>query len=157
MNNEKEVKQTLDIEQISSGVLIGAVGDSPSSMEHFEEMKRHKRAILAVPNVKIDADARKAFACSTTPILIGYDLTLIGSIIANSQFVEQFGVYDQALESYTLPAGHQPVWTIVQYCSAIASAMGSGILIDMLGRRICFLITVGLTIIGTLVELFSPN
>lgn len=39
-----------------------------------------------------NANLRKAFACSTTPILIGYDLTLIGFIIANSKFVQQFGL-----------------------------------------------------------------
>ncbi|KAJ5758599.1 hypothetical protein N7520_005755 [Penicillium odoratum] len=72
MKNEKELEQVLNIEKISSEAFKGTVQDSPSFMGQFKEMKRHKCAILA------------AFACSTTPILIEYDLTLIGSIIANS-------------------------------------------------------------------------
>lgn len=56
-----------------------------------------------------------AFGCSTTPVLIGYDLTLIGSIIANKQFVKDFGVFDEALGAWTLPASRQLLWTIVQF------------------------------------------
>ncbi|KAJ5181841.1 hypothetical protein N7449_011988 [Penicillium cf. viridicatum] len=146
MADEKDQKHGLDVEKIRSGDAEGTMTvESMSFKEQFRAVKTHKYAILA------------AFACSTTPILIGYDLTLIGSIIANSKFVQQFGVYDEGLQVWTLPAGHQLVWTIVQYVSAIISAIGSGSLNDMFGRRICFLITVGLTVIGTFVELFSPN
>lgn len=52
-------------------------------------------------------------------------------------------VYDESLQVWTLPAGQQLVWTMVQYVSAIVSAIGSGSLNDIFGRRICFLITVG--------------
>jgi MFS family permease len=120
-----------------------------------------------------------ALACSTTPVLIGYDLTLIGSIIANQQFIEQFGVYDTASQALSLPADNQLVWSILQYISVMAAAIASGSLNDIFGRRVCFLITVGyvpriwstprtrranhgclssrLTVIGTFVELFSTN
>ncbi|KAJ0424998.1 general substrate transporter [Aspergillus carlsbadensis] len=59
--------------------------------------------------------------------------------------------------SWSLPADHQLVWSIVQYISAMAAAIASGSLNDLFGRRVCFLITVGLTVIGTFVELFSTN
>ncbi|KAL4793232.1 general substrate transporter [Aspergillus venezuelensis] len=116
-----------------------------SFREQLYAVRHHRRAVLA------------ALACSTTPILIGYDLTLIGSIIANAQFIEQFGVYDQASQTWSLPADHQLVWSIVQYVVAMLAAIVSGYLNDIWGRRVCFLLTVALTIIGTFVELFSTN
>ena len=42
-------------------------------------------------------------------MLIGYDLTLIGSIIANREFVMQFGFYDEDLQMWTLLADRQVV------------------------------------------------
>lgn len=83
-----------------------------------------------------------ALGCSTTPILIGYDLTLVGSIIANKEFVKTFGTYDEAVGALVLPANQQLVWTIVQFVAAAAWALGAGALNDFLGRRICFFITV---------------
>ncbi|CRL22813.1 unnamed protein product [Penicillium camemberti] len=81
MADEKDQKHSLDVEKISSGDAEGTMTvESMSFKEQFRAMKPHKHAILA------------AFACSTTPILIGYDLTLIGFIIANSKFVQQFGL-----------------------------------------------------------------
>jgi MFS family permease len=70
-------------------------------------------------------------------------MTRIGSIIANQQFIEQFGVYDSPSQAWSLPADHQLVWSIVQYISAMAAAIASGSLNDLFGRRVCFLITVG--------------
>ncbi|KAF6828095.1 sugar transporter [Colletotrichum plurivorum] len=98
-----------------------------------------------------------AFGCSTTPVLIGYYLTLIGSIIANKQFVKDFGVFDKGLGVWTLPANRQLLWTIAQFVAAILSALGSGQLNDIFGRRACFFLTIGLTVTGALVELFSPD
>ncbi|CAI7652470.1 unnamed protein product [Penicillium palitans] len=81
MADEKDQKHSLDVEKISSGDAEGTMTvESMSFKEQFRAMKTHKYAILA------------AFASSTTPILIGYDLTLIGFIITNSKFVQQFGL-----------------------------------------------------------------
>lgn len=90
-----------------------------------------------------DLTLSTAFGCSTTPILIGYDLTLIGSIIANKEFVKDFGVYDDNLDVWTLPASRQLIWTVIQFVAAILAAFASGLLNDHFGRRICFFITVG--------------
>ncbi|KAF7540481.1 hypothetical protein G7054_g1321 [Neopestalotiopsis clavispora] len=113
--------------------------------DQFIILRKNKRALLSV------------LGCSTTPVLIGFDLTLVGSIIANESFVQRFGTYDESVGKVVLPATEQLVWTIVQYTSAIASAFLSGYLNDFGGRRVSFFVTVGLTIIGTLVELFSPD
>jgi MFS family permease len=80
--------------------------------------------------------------CSTTPILIGYDLTLVGSIIANKEFVATFGTYDSAVSNTILPADHQLVWTVVQFVAAAVCAFLSGYLNDFMGRRSCFFLTV---------------
>ncbi|KAH6713719.1 general substrate transporter [Leptodontidium sp. MPI-SDFR-AT-0119] len=98
-----------------------------------------------------------AFACSSSAVLIGYDMTLIGSIIANKTFVQHFGRYDDGIEAWTLPASRQLIWSIVQFVSAMAGAMTVGTLNDILGRRICFLITVILTFVGAITELLSPG
>ncbi|KAH7131317.1 maltose permease [Dactylonectria macrodidyma] len=113
--------------------------------EQIKSLKTSKHAVLA------------AFGCSTTPILIGYDLTLIGSIIANKEFVKHFGVYDDNLVAWTLPANRQLIWTVIQFVSAILAAFAAGMLNDYFGRRICFFMTVGLTVAGTIAELLSPN
>lgn len=76
-------------------------------------------------------------------MLIGFDLTLVGSIIANESFVQKFGTYDESVGKVVLPATEQLVWTIVQYTSAIASAFLSGYLNDFGGRRVSFFVTVG--------------
>ncbi|KKY14257.1 putative mfs hexose transporter [Diplodia seriata] len=98
-----------------------------------------------------------ALGCSTTPILIGYDMTLVGSIIANEEFIQAFGVYDRNIDGWILPADHQLIWTIVQYVSAAGCAFLAGFLNDICGRRVCFFLTISLTVAGALVELFSPD
>ncbi|RYP48306.1 hypothetical protein DL768_005791 [Monosporascus sp. mg162] len=113
--------------------------------EQIKVLKTSTRAVLA------------AFGCSTTPILIGYDLTLIGSIIANEEFVKDFGVYDAHVDAWALPAKRQLIWTIIQFVSAILAAFAAGMLNDHFGRRICFFMTVGLTVAGIFVELFSSD
>ncbi|OKL55567.1 hypothetical protein UA08_09146 [Talaromyces atroroseus] len=152
MENPSNVNKHIDkeayLEKTSSSVSEEVGLNTVNAITYKEQLQlcvRHRRAILA------------AFACSTTPILIGYDLTLIGSIIANTEFVKQFGVYSEALQTWSLPASYQLVWTIVQYSSAILSAIGSGYLNDYFGRRVCFVVTVLLTTAGTFVELFSKN
>ncbi|OKL63513.1 hypothetical protein UA08_02058 [Talaromyces atroroseus] len=83
--------------------------------------------------------SKRAFACSSAAILIGYDMTLIGSIIANTEFVEFFGTYDNAAQSWALPASHQLIWSLVQYVSALVGALCSGLFNDTFGRRPAFL------------------
>ncbi|KAJ6042992.1 maltose permease [Penicillium canescens] len=142
--SEHAVQDDVDLEGPTVHDNDLAVADL-SFKDQLMAAKHHRRAVLA------------AFACSTTPILIGYDLTLVGSIIANTQFIRQFGVYDQASQAWSLPADHQLVWSIVQYVTAMVVAIVSGSLNDTFGRRVCFLLTVGLAVVGTFVELFSTN
>ncbi|KAK7409524.1 hypothetical protein QQX98_008308 [Neonectria punicea] len=113
--------------------------------QQFRSLWSSKHAVLA------------AFACSTAPILVGYDLTLIGSIIANKEFVKTFGVYNVDLEAWALPADRQLIWSVVQYVAAGTASLVAGLLNDFLGRRLCFFTTIGLTVVGTIVELFSSN
>ncbi|KAF7556681.1 hypothetical protein G7Z17_g1245 [Cylindrodendrum hubeiense] len=101
--------------------------------------------------------AAACLACSSGAVLIGYDMTLIGSIIANAEFVQKFGVHDPETELWSLPANRQLYWSIVQYVCAMVGAIASGYLNDILGRRPVFLLLVGCTMVGTLVELFSPD
>ncbi|GKZ36166.1 hypothetical protein AbraIFM66950_007073 [Aspergillus brasiliensis] len=117
----------------------------PSFGEQARGLWNSKRAVGA------------ALACSSAATLVGYDLTLLGSIIANEQFIIQFGVYDPSLRQWALPAIRQTIWTIVQFISAVMGAVIVGYLSDRLGRLICLYGTVVLTIVGALVELFSPN
>ncbi|KXH32086.1 hypothetical protein CNYM01_13307 [Colletotrichum nymphaeae SA-01] len=49
---------------------------------------------------------------------------LTGSIIANKEFVKDFGVFEESVGAWTLPANRQLIWTIVQYVAAILSALG---------------------------------
>ncbi|KAF2014568.1 maltose permease [Aaosphaeria arxii CBS 175.79] len=134
------------LELVETGAQAQSAAATPTSFgAQFKYLWRSKRTVLA------------ALGCSTTPVLIGYDLTLIGSIIANKEFVKDFGVFDNSLGQWTLPANRQLIWTIVQFVAAILSALGSGQLNDIFGRRVCFFITIGLTTAGALVELFSPD
>ncbi|KAH7124327.1 general substrate transporter [Dactylonectria macrodidyma] len=113
--------------------------------EQFKELKESFRCALA------------CFACASMAILIGYDLNLMGSIIANNEFVKSFGVYDESLEAWTLPANRQLAWTICQFLSAILGAWTVGMISDRVGRRLCVFINVAMTITGTIVELVAPN
>ncbi|PYH91642.1 general substrate transporter [Aspergillus ellipticus CBS 707.79] len=113
--------------------------------EQFQCLGRSRRSALA------------ALACSSAAILIGYDLTLIGSIIANDEFVKTFGSHDTRSDTWSLPANRQLVWSVVQYISAISGAFSMGFLNDIFGRRMCFISIIFLTTAGTLAELFSPN
>ncbi|KAI3041351.1 hypothetical protein CBS147352_9541 [Aspergillus niger] len=117
----------------------------PSVREQARGLWNSKRAVGA------------ALACSSAATLVGYDTTLIGSIIANEQFIIQFGVYDTSLQQWTLPATRQMIWTMVQFISAAMGAVIVGYLSDRLGRLVCLYGTIVLTILGTLMELFSPN
>ncbi|KAK9238582.1 high-affinity glucose transporter HXT2 [Lipomyces kononenkoae] len=98
-----------------------------------------------------------AVACSSAAVLIGYDLTLMGPIIANKEFVFTFGTYDDRLQVWTLRASRQLVWTIVGSIAGVLGAVGVGFLNNSFGRRFSFLSTVALTIIGTVVEVVSTN
>ncbi|OTB09490.1 hypothetical protein M426DRAFT_50433 [Hypoxylon sp. CI-4A] len=109
------------------------------------QLKKSRRAALA------------SFACSSAAVLIGYDMNIIGSIIANTEFVRTFGVYDATLDTWTLPALRQLVWTICQFTAAIVGATIVGQLSDVFGRRICFISTIVLTVIGTVIELVSNH
>ncbi|CAH0055630.1 unnamed protein product [Clonostachys solani] len=97
------------------------------------------------------------FSCAAIAILIGYDLNLIGSIIANAEFTESFGEFDIGLGVWTLPANRQLAWTICQFVSAMLGAFTVGMISDKWGRKLCGFITVFLTILGTIVELVAPS
>jgi hypothetical protein len=84
-----------------------------------------------------------ATACSSAAVLVGFDLSLIGSIIANKEYVKSFGVYDSDTGTWTLPASQQLVWTIVQFGSAFLGAFASGLGNDKFGRQILFYIFIG--------------
>lgn len=71
-------------------------------------------------------------------------MTLIGSIIANVEFVKKFGDYDAKTDTWSLPADEQLVWSVVQYVSAMCGAMGAGYMNDVIGRRAVFYILVAL-------------
>ncbi|OAL49305.1 general substrate transporter [Pyrenochaeta sp. DS3sAY3a] len=118
---------------------------STTWLEHIKDLKNCHRAALT------------AVACSSIAVLIGYDLMMIGSIIANKEFVESFGVYDSALDAWTLPADRQLVWTICQFLAAMLGAVLVGQLSDWFGRRLCFFITVLLTVTGSVIELVSNH
>ncbi|GME43046.1 maltose permease [Neofusicoccum parvum] len=147
MSHHSKTEGDLKVSEVESDLQIGsqtAVRDLSWSGQ-FRSLWRCKRSVVA------------ALGCSTTPILIGYDLTLVGSIIANEEFVKGFGTYNDKVGTWILPADHQLIWTIVQYVSAAACAFAAGFLNDLCGRRFCFFLTVSLTVAGTIAELFSPN
>ena len=75
-------------------------------------------------------------------VMVGYDMTMIGSIIAKPEFVEHFGVYNAPTESWSLPASTQLYWTIIQYVCAMAGALGAGFLNDTFGRRPVFIVII---------------
>ncbi|GJC90829.1 high-affinity glucose transporter HXT2 [Colletotrichum liriopes] len=130
-----------DLENVSSETQAQSSAlQQLSWKDQFKLLRKYKRVVLT--------GKASALGCSTTPILIGYDLMLVGSIIANKEFVRDFGVFDERLGL---------IWTVVQYISAIFSALCSGQLNDIPGRRFCFFVTVGLTIAGTISQLFSPD
>lgn len=151
MNTKEDFK---DEESIRGSCVVEISEEQSTSQSSWLEQMRavgsHKGAVIAgisfsyiPPTLSLFANETiQAFGCSTTPILIGYDLTLIGSIIANEEFAKFFGVLDQELDTWTLPADRQLVWSIVQYVSAFTAAFASGFLNDIFGRRICFLTTV---------------
>ncbi|KAL0253001.1 hypothetical protein SLS55_010672 [Diplodia seriata] len=141
MSDHSKNKEELSIENVEADLQIGsqtAVRDFSWS-EQYRNLWRCKRSLVA------------ALGCSTTPILIGYDLTLVGSIIANEEFIQAFGVYDRSVDGWILPADHQLIWTIVQYVSAAGCAFLAGFLNDICAAPH------SLTVAGALVELFSPN
>ncbi|SPO07216.1 uncharacterized protein DNG_09910 [Cephalotrichum gorgonifer] len=101
--------------------------------------------------------AAACLACSMGAVLVGYDMTMIGSIIANVEFVQQFGVYHSESETWTLPASTQLYWTVIQYVCAMAAAVTSGALNDTFGRRPVFICIVFCTFAGAIIELVAPS
>lgn len=89
--------------------------------------------------------------------MIGYDMCLFGSILANAEFVKKFGRYDSSVDAWTLPADWQLVWTLVQFFCAISGSFIVGSFSDWLGRRAVFFSIVILALLGTTVELVSPD
>ncbi|KAL5610622.1 hypothetical protein FOBRF1_006739 [Fusarium oxysporum] len=147
MSSEEKSVGEAKADQVSTKLSASSTGPTvgPSWASQFHNLWKYKRSVLA------------ALGCSTTPILIGYDLTLVGSIIANKEFAQAFGTYDNAVGKWILPANHQLAWTIVQFVSAAVCAFLSGYLNDFFGRRWCFFLTVALTVAGTFAELFSSG
>lgn len=119
--------------------------------QQFRALTQCKRAAAACksgpnstpPYQSADWSPTKGFACSSAAVLIGYDMTLIGSIIAVPSFVQHFGVWNESTGSWTLPANQQLVWSIVQYISAVVGAFGSAHINEFFGRRIVFYTIVG--------------
>ncbi|KAL4757261.1 general substrate transporter [Aspergillus foveolatus] len=79
------------------------------------------------------------------------------SFIANKEFIQQFGIYHDSLYTWALPANRQLVWTVCQFVAADFGAIIVGQVSDIVGRRICFITTIGMTLIGSTIELVSPN
>lgn len=128
-------KYTTEIDLVTTNISQkdGTTIEIPASttwLEHMKDLKNCRRAALA------------AVACSSIAVLIGYDLMMIGSIIANKEFVKSFGIHDPKLDIWTLPANRQLVWTICQFLAAMLGAVVVGQLSDWFGRRLCFFVTV---------------
>ncbi|WAO87198.1 High-affinity glucose transporter HXT2 [Fusarium falciforme] len=124
---------------------VVSTGQQSSWAAQFAYLKKCRQSVFA------------ATACSSAAVLVGFDLTLIGSIIANKQYVKSFGVYDSNAETWTLPASQQLVWTIVQFGAAFLGAFAAGLGNDKFGRQILFYMFIAFTTIGTTIELVSPN
>ncbi|KAH7242970.1 hypothetical protein MRS44_002187 [Fusarium solani] len=136
--------ETIENDKLGSSQVV-SVDQHSSWAEQLGYLNKCRHAVLA------------ATACSSAAVLVGFDLSLIGSIIANKEYVKSFGVYDSDTGTWTLPASQQLVWTIVQFGSAFLGAFASGLGNDKFGRQILFYIFIGLTTIGTTIELVSPN
>ncbi|KAK2757831.1 sugar transporter [Colletotrichum kahawae] len=109
---------------VEHGNVSEEIQEQLSWSQQFAELKQSYRSALA------------CFACASVAIVIGYDMNLMGSIIANKEFL---------------------AWTISQFCSAMLGAVIVGTASDRFGRRICAFINIALLIIGTVVELVAPN
>lgn len=112
-------------------VVAGSTSETLSWADQLFGLKQSFRAAAA------------SFACSSAAVLVGYDMNIIGSIIANKEFIQQFGIYHDSLDTWALPANRQLVWTLCQFVAAIFGAVIVGQVSDILGRRICFITTIG--------------
>ncbi|EQB49238.1 hypothetical protein CGLO_11440 [Colletotrichum gloeosporioides Cg-14] len=141
----KQDKADLVDDLVEHGNISEDFQEQLSWSRQLAELKQSYRSALA------------CFACASVAIVIGYDMNLIGSIIANKEFVKRFGVFNEEHQAWTLPADRQLAWTICQFCSAMLGAVIVGTASDRFGRRICVFINIALLIIGTVVELVAPN
>lgn len=115
---------------VEHGNVSEEIQEQLSWSQQFAELKQSYRSALA------------CFACASVAIVIGYDMNLMGSIIANKEFVKQFGVFNEEHQAWTLPADRQLAWTICQFCSAMLGAVIVGTASDRFGRRICAFINI---------------
>ncbi|KAK9238592.1 high-affinity glucose transporter HXT2 [Lipomyces kononenkoae] len=141
-------KDSKVVESVDADVSVGMteiVNEKLSMSKQFKSLWKSRRAV------------RAGVACSSAAVLIGFDAMLMGSVIANTEFLYKFGAYDEGLHVWTLPAYQQLIWTIVSSIGCMVGALAIGILSDNFGRRFAFLTTVALTMIGTVVEVVSPN
>ena len=121
---------TQRVSSIQNGDSLEPQTEAHSWSEQFKELKSSARCTVA------------CLGCAFVAVLIGYDLNLIGSIIANKEFVRSFGQFDDTLGVWILPADRQLAWTISQFLAAILGAALVGQFSDRFGRRLCVFINI---------------
>lgn len=94
---------------------------------------------------------------SSTLIMEGYDLALLGSLYASPQFNKKFGVWNDSAEKYAVPASWQSALSNGARAGEVIGLLINGIASDRFGYRKTMIASLCAMIAFIFVLFFAPN
>ncbi|OJJ48053.1 hypothetical protein ASPZODRAFT_15498 [Penicilliopsis zonata CBS 506.65] len=92
-----------------------------------------------------------------TAILQGAELSMSGSMLGSQAFCKVMGAWDETSQAYVVAAGHVSAWNAGATPSQFFGYYMAGILSDRYGRKMVIIGSMGLIVIGAIIETESIN
>ncbi|CAK7237015.1 hypothetical protein SCUCBS95973_009804, partial [Sporothrix curviconia] len=108
-------------------------------------IKRNPRAIVVLAIVMC------------TALTLGIEQSLAGSLTGSQSFCKVMGTYDDALQSYEIPAGHMSAWTAIGIPFQLIGFYVAGFICDRWGRKWVLSGSMFVILVGAIVETVSAN
>ena len=135
--------ENLNVEVLASEAKLAA--DSEHRMSLWQAVKTYPKAI--------------GWSCllSSTLIMEGYDLALLGNLYASPVFNKKFGTYDAKKDSYALSAAYQSGLSNGARAGEVFGLILAGWIADRYGYKMTTIVFLIMMIAFVFVLFFAPN
>ncbi|KAF5975609.1 alpha-glucoside transport [Fusarium coicis] len=157
-HNEGLARHDTHDEKKNSNVMLGHAGTWEATLDEAQAANSHEHALTVRQALKSYPWAVAwSLVVSLSIILEGYDTILIGSLYAYPTYAQRFGEYQDATQTYQIPARWQSAMGSGPQAGAIVGAILNGFIIQRFGYRPAFLLGVVLMAAFVMVSFFGMS